>query len=75
MRVGAKHPVSTSSVHEAGVTSLHSNAFFEHLLASGRYAKTPKYHSFRIPCNWIFSVFIGGFIGGKMDGTFDYVVH
>jgi hypothetical protein len=72
MRVGAKHPVCSSSVHEAGVTSLHSNALFEHLLASGRYATTPKFHIFGIPCNWIFSVFIRGFIGGKMGGTFDY---
>jgi hypothetical protein len=43
-RIGAKHPVSSSSVHEAGVTSLHSNALFEHLLASGRYAITPKFN-------------------------------
>ena len=44
MRIGAEHPVSSSSVHEAGVTSLHSNALFEHLLASGRYSMTLKFH-------------------------------
>ena len=44
MRIGAQHPVSSSSVHEAGVTSLHSNALFEHLLASGRYVTTQKFH-------------------------------
>jgi hypothetical protein len=37
MRTGAQHPVSSSTVHEAGVTSIHSNVLFEHLLASGRY--------------------------------------
>jgi hypothetical protein len=44
MRTGTVRPVFTGSVHEAGVTSLHSNALFEHLLASGRYTRALKVH-------------------------------
>jgi len=44
MRTGAQRPVSSSTAHEAGVTSLHSNALFEHLLASGRYVTSWKLH-------------------------------
>jgi hypothetical protein len=42
LRIGTQHPISSSKVHEAGVTSLHSNALYENLLASGRYRKALK---------------------------------
>jgi WD40 repeat protein len=37
LRMGTRLPISSSKAHEAGVTSLHSNALYECLLASGRY--------------------------------------
>jgi hypothetical protein len=66
-----QHPVFTSSIHEAGVTSLHSNALFEHLLASGRYTTVLNVH---IPEYLVTGhlVFICGFGGGKVGCTFDY---
>ncbi|XP_069691280.1 diphthine methyltransferase [Periplaneta americana] len=56
LRAGTRHPMSTSRVHEAGVTSLHSNAVLENILASGsydenlriwdtRHMKRPQFHT------------------------------
>jgi hypothetical protein len=42
LRIGTQHPVSSSKLHEAGVTSLHSNALYENVLASGRYREALK---------------------------------
>jgi len=73
MRIGAEHPVSSSRAHEAGVTSLHSNALFEHLLASGRYVTAGKFHiSEFLVTGYLQSLFVAGFRGGKMGGNFDY---
>lgn len=60
IRAESATPVFTSRVHNAGVTSIHSNCHSEHLLASGSYDETVNLwdtRNMRSPCS---STSLGG---------------